>query len=461
MKGNERTDEDSTDRTKTGQKPEVVRAAKTHQDYWRARLKKRTYREGSGKVVEIPEWQVRMFHLRREGWFNLDTPNQAAAAVKARDIYLSLQAVGWDATIAKFKPSPTAKSSACTVGEFMADVGKRSHLRPKTLRRYAVKLRKMVADISGMEKGLKPKDRRRKYDYATGGRAAWLAKVDALKLDVLTPESVTGWRNAYVAKAGSDPVKRKSAERSAASYLRCVRALFAPDVLNTLKVKLPPNPFAGVKLKDPGPQRYVSDVNPEWLLGAAQRELLDADGDDEEKAKKRQQYIALFLCLWAGLRRREADLLLWEQVDLAEGQIHIRRTRYFEPKTEESVRAIDLAPEAIEALRSFKEGSASEFVLDGAEPDPEASYDYYRCDCTWRFLNSWLKSKGVRQPKAVHALRKESGSLIASAHGIEAARHHLGHRDIRTTSAHYVGKKKRVEVKLGTIKGTIGLEVAS
>jgi integrase len=451
MQNNAAPNASTTDRTETGQsKTGTARAAKTHQDYWRARLRKRTYIDGTRKRVEIPEWQVRMFHLNREAWFNLGTPNQAAAAMKARDVYLSLVSAGWDATLAKFKPSPAAKASACTVGEFLGNVAKRSHLQPRTLRRYAVKLRKMIADVAGIEKGLKAKQRRKKYDYATGGRAAWLAKVDALTLDRLSSETVTAWRNAYVAKAGSDPTKRKSAERSAASYLRCVRALFSPDVLGVLNVQLPSNPFAGVKLKDPGPQRYVSDINPEWLLTVAQRELLNAEGDDEERAKKRQQYHALFLCLWAGLRRKEADLLLWEQVDLAEGQIHVRRTKYFEPKTEESQRTIDLAPEAVDVLRSFKKGATSEFVLEGAEPDPKATYDYYRCDCTWRFLNAWLKSKGVTQPKAVHSLRKESGSIVASVHGIEAARHHLGHRDIRTTSAHYVGKKKRVEVRIST-----------
>jgi len=87
-------------------------------------------------------------------------------------------------------------------------------------------------------------------------------------------------------------------------------------------------------------------------------------------------------------------------------------------------------------------------VLTGAEPNPAATYDYYRCDCTWRELNAWLRAKGVRQQKAIHSLRKESGSLIASTFDIEAARQHLGHRDIRTTSAHYVDKKKRIEVKL-------------
>jgi integrase len=86
--------------------------------------------------------------------------------------------------------------------------------------------------------------------------------------------------------------------------------------------------------------------------------------------------------------------------------------------------------------------------LEGSDPHPSATYDYYRCDCTWRDLHAWLRGKGIRQPKAIHSLRKESGSLIASTHGIEAARQHLGHRDIRTTSSHYVDKKKRVEVNL-------------
>jgi integrase len=139
---------------------------------------------------------------------------------------------------------------------------------------------------------------------------------------------------------------------------------------------------------------------------------------------------------------------MWEQIDFKQGQIHVRRTAHFEPKTEESQRLIDLAPEAVEVLRRFKNGNTSEFVLTGAEPNPTATYDYCRCDCTWRSLNAWLRGKGVQQQKAIHSLRKESGSLIASTHGIEAARQHLGHRDIRTTSAHDVDKKKRIEVSL-------------
>lgn len=419
-----------------------------HVDYWKERLYRKTFTR-DGVRQEVPEWSVRLQHLGRREAFALASANASTAAVKAKAIATFLEANGWSATLARFKPSMAAKADVCTVGEFLADVGARSHLKPMTVRRYAVKLRKMVADLAKVDAGVKGRAKRAKFDYMNGGRKAWLAKIDGQPLDLLTPDVVNAWRNHYVAKAGTDPVARKSAERSAASYLRCARSLFTPDVTAVLHVKLPANPFAGVKLKDPGPQRYHSEINPEWLLACAGREL---------RQKEPQQYLALFLCLWAGLRRKEADLLTWEQIDFKQGQIHIRRTVHFEPKTEESQREIDLAPEALDVLRSFKKGSASEFVLHGAQPNPAATYDYYRCDCIWRDLNAWLRGKGVRQQKAIHSLRKESGSLIASAHGIEAARQHLGHRDIRTTSSHYVDKKKRVEVSLpiGTAAGQLG-----
>lgn len=442
MSDKKQTSEDTKDRTLTGQtKPELrsSRFAKTRQDYWKTKLRRRSYTGRDGKRVEIPEWQVRMFYQAQESWFNLKTANQSAAAIKARDIYLSLVSQGWAHTLAKHKPDPLAKAEMCTVGEFLADIAKRSHLRPRTAHVYATKLRKLVADIARVEAGVKMNARRAKFDYHHGGRLSWLAKVEGKSLAVLTPESIAAWRNAYVGKAGTDPMKRKSAERSAASIIRCGRALFTADVVDLLKVKLPTNPFAGVKLRDPGPQRYHSEMNPEWLLGCAEREL---------RQDHPQQFLALHLCLWAGLRRKEADLLLWEQVDLAQSQLHVRRTAYFEPKTEESQRMVDLAPAAVEVLRAFKEGCTSEFVLDGAEPDPTAMWPHYRCASMWRSLVSWLKGKGVRQRTPVHTLRKESGSLIASSHGIEAARQHLGHRDIRTTSATYVGKKRRHEVQL-------------
>lgn len=442
MRTTKETNEDNKNGTVTGMsKPTVPsRFSKTHQDYWKSRVVRRPYVTRDGKRGVPPEYSVRMRHLGRDVWFNLETANQAAATVKARDVYLSLVSAGWDATLAKFKPSPLAKADICTVGEFLADVEARGHLQARTVRIYATKLRKIVADIAKVESGMKAKARRAKFDYVNGGRDAWLAKINGQSLAVLTGDKINAWRNAYVVKAGAEPLKRKSAERSAASMLRAGRALFAADIVKVLRVKLPPNPFKDVKVRDPGPQRYRSDVNPEWLLACAEREL---------RAAHPQQFLGLHLCLWAGLRRKEADTLTWPQVDLEAGTLHVRRTPYFEPKTEESERLIDLAPTAVEVLRGFKNGCTSEFVMQGGDANPSASYGYYRCDCTWRDLIAWLKGKGVTARTAVHSLRKESGSLIASDFGIEAARQHLGHRDIRTTSSHYVQKRKRVEVSIG------------
>jgi len=119
-----------------------------------------------------------MFHLGREAWFNLETANQSAAAAKARDIYLSLVASGWAATLAKHKPSPTIRADVRTVGEFLAEVGARSHLKAMTVRRYAVKVRKLVSDVAKIEAGLRGKAKRAKFDFMDGGRKARLAKVD-------------------------------------------------------------------------------------------------------------------------------------------------------------------------------------------------------------------------------------------------------------------------------------------
>ena len=295
-------------------------------DYWHDRLFKKTFTR-DGVRHEVAEWSVRLQHLGLREAFALGSANASAAAAKAKEIATFLDANGWAATLAKYKPAAPTKVEGCTVGEFLADVEKRSHLKPATVRRYAVKLRKLVADIAKVEAGMKAKECRKKYDYVSGGHAEWIARIDGQALKLLTPESVSGWRNSYVAKAGTDPVERKSAERSAATVLRCSRALFSPDVLAMLKVALPPDPFAGVKLKDPGPQRYHSDVSPEWVLACAEREL---------KAERPQEFMALLLCLWGGLRRKEADTLTWAQVDFGEAQIHVRRTEHFEPKTEES-----------------------------------------------------------------------------------------------------------------------------
>lgn len=267
-----RTKEDRKSGQEVAKHGAVARASRYHVDHWKARIYRKTFTRG-GERHEVSEWSVRLQHLGQREAFALGSANANAAAAKAKEIAVYLEANGWEPTRAKYKPPPAAKAGICTLGEFIADVQKRSHLKAMTVRRYAVKLRKMMADVANLDGSVRSqKARRKKYDYVNGGHADWLAKVDSQRLDVLTPEKVAAWRNQYVAK------------------------------------------------------------------------------------------------------------------------IHVRRTPYFEPKTEESQRTIDLAPDAVKVLRAFMGGSKSDIVLDGSEPNPEATYDYYRCDGTWRDLNAWLKS---------------------------------------------------------------------
>ncbi len=74
------------------------RITKTHSDYWKSRILRRTFQDRHGKTGMSPEYSVRLRHLGEDTYFNLATPNQAAAAVKARDIYVFLIANGWAAT---------------------------------------------------------------------------------------------------------------------------------------------------------------------------------------------------------------------------------------------------------------------------------------------------------------------------------------------------------------------------
>lgn len=115
-----------------------------------------------------------MQHLGRREAFALGSANAVVAAGKAKAIATYLDANGWESTLAKYKPGPIAKAQICSVGEFLADVVARGHIRPRTLKIYATKLRKIVADITEVEAGTSGKAKRAKFDYVNGGtRHGW------------------------------------------------------------------------------------------------------------------------------------------------------------------------------------------------------------------------------------------------------------------------------------------------
>ena len=59
--------------------------------------------------------------------------------------------------------------------------------------------------------------------------------------------------------------------------------------------------------------------------------------------------------------------------------------------------------------------------------------------------------EGVAVRLAIHELRKEAGSIVATQSGIHAASRFLRHADIQITAAHYADHKERITVPLGAL----------
>jgi len=155
-------------------------------------------------------------------------------------------------------------------------------------------------------------------------------------------------------------------------------------------------------------------------------------------------YTAFVLSLFCGMRRAEIDFLTWDQVDLTDGHIWIRRTEHFTPKAKNSDSRIDLTKEVVDWLESYKKLTDEKiFVLPGGNPLYPP-----RCKMVFRHLLKWLRSNGVDYVQALHALRKEAGSLMfAQTESIDLTAEFL-RNDARVALEHYVGRKGRLELSI-------------
>ena len=242
----------------TSKTPRAARAGalpKTDVRYWQGVLFQPAYTK-DGETRQVPAWAVKIQHRGRRMTFSLGTPNKAAAASRAREIYLSLQGAGWEETLAKFKPGMVGKSTDAngpTVGEFVAEVQAHTSARPRTLEGYSVAFRKIVADLEEIDGG------KAKYDARKGGRAKWLEKINAVPLAAITPERVQQWKVDFIRRAGEAATRKRQARNSANTFPRNARSLFSPKLLKFVCLKLPePLPFAGVQFEARSSTRYRS-----------------------------------------------------------------------------------------------------------------------------------------------------------------------------------------------------------
>jgi integrase len=303
---------------------------------------------------------------------------------------------------------------------------------------YAKKFRQIISEIFGLSDG------DRKHDYQKGGLQEWLTKVHSVHLADITPSRVQEWRRSFVAKAGSDPIAMRKARISVNSMLRQARSLFSPKRIRHLNLSLPAAlPFDGVEFEPRQSMKYRSEIDLERLIKTADDEL--RDGDPEA-------YKILLLAVAVGLRRKEIDLLEWSSFRWRENMIRIEPTRYFHPKTEDSIADIPIDAEVMNVFQKYHLTGKGAFVIRSKRPPfPKKPQQYYRCDPIFDRLTEWLRKKGVSGSKPLHTLGKEYGSLLTRSYGIHAASRALRHADLRTTSEHYSDSTARVTPGIGRL----------
>jgi integrase len=409
--------------------------SKTDLRYWRERVFKPTYTRGDAQH-ESPNWAVYIQHRGCRHKWSLGTPNREAAAAKAKDIFWSLQTHGWDVTIQKYRPKLAQKKPTPTIGEFIEEVRAQADLDPKTIDGYSKALRTIVASVFGLQGG------RKKFDCHKDGHKKWLANIHAVQLAALTPDRIQKWKVAFLARAKGNPMAQRRAKVSVNSLIRRARSLFSPEVLRHLGIELPnPLPFTGIAFEPRQTLKYQSSFDVIELIRKARSELAEPEPE---------LFKIFLLAVMVGLRRREIDLLEWQSFRWETGLIRIEPTRYFRPKSEDSIGDVPIDPELIEIFRGYRARTKSEFVIESSrEPKPDVLYEYYRCDDDFRRLMEWLRKHGVNTSKPLHTLRKEYGSQINAIHGVHAASRALRHADIRVTNEYYTDSRKRVTPGMG------------
>src|SRR6266550_4750858 len=352
---------------------------KTDIRYWQTAVFRQSYTR-NGLAHRASEWAIKIQHVGRRETFPLGTANKAAAAAKAKNIYLSLFASGWAATLAKFKPKASAQCrTATTVGEFLKQAIASAGGRSKTTEGYCRAFRTIVASIFKIDGGSA------KFDYRPGGgREKWIAKIHAVTLSDITPDKIQKWKVAFLQRAGTDPLKRRAARISVNSLMRQAKSLFTSDKLKFIRLNIQGTPFDGVRFEPRQSMRYRNSFDVEEVIAAAQGEL------------PREQLKIFLLAVMAGLRRNEIDKLEWPSFRWAQNVIRIEATQYLQPKSETSAGDVEVDPELMEVFRRYKARAKGSFVIESSvAPRMHATYSHYRCERDFTALTAWLHAHGV------------------------------------------------------------------
>jgi integrase len=404
--------------------------------YWRQRVYKPVSVRAEGRV-QGEHFAVKLQYLGKRMTLSLNSANRDEAAGRARRMYLDLAAGGWELLLERHRPKPSAPktNSGLTFGEYIALVRSKNLIPERTLNSYIPPLRRIVAQI----KGIKPS---RKRFSAKKGKA-WRDQIDAIPLSAVTPEDVRRWKTQRIDKAKNNEILRRRYIISVNSTLRQARSLFGERKILKHLPQVPPHPFENVEFEPRVDTKfYGAGIDAPTLL---QRAIKDLGTERREECK------AFLLAIALGLRRKEADHLMWSSFDFAAGTVQVQPTEHYGLKTRESAATLTLDPEIMELFKGWHAQRTSRFVIESDRSPRDASYHYYRADPIFNSLVKWLRSQGIDGDKPLHTLRKIFGSLIVEQAGIFAASSALRHTSIELTNSYYVDRTIRTTSGLGSV----------
>lgn len=425
----------------------VARLAKTDKRYWRERVY---------KPKDSNFYGVRIASHGQRHYLALGTASKDQAAARAAKLFLRVKAEGWEPVLAELRPEP--ERPVATVGAYIAKAEEVADLEPRTINEYKKALRRLVSEVKQI-------DGTGRYDWRGGKADAWRKKVDAVRLDTITPAAVQKWKRRKLEKVADDPARQRATKNTINGVIRNAKSLFGKKVLPHVarELEVPdPHPLKEVQLFPRQSMRYSSKINAAKVIQAAEEKLGAPRGENEtarEAANRHEQLKILLLALFAGLRFNEIDKLLWRQVDFERALIRIEATEVFRPKTEEAAGDVPLDPELVALLRGWKAKARGPFVIEAdREARPGAGWNAYRARTNHKHLLDWLRALEIdgetplaNVQKPIHELRKEAGSLINERYGIHAASVFLRHADTRITAAHYLDGKRGITTGLGSL----------
>lgn len=466
--------------------------------FWEQRVYQPAFRNESGVAKMNGNYHVKIqAHGERRG-VSLQATSIRSAAKAARDLDALIKLHGWEKGLLAFRGAPIASKSPVTLGEYLSAVAATGVIKPGTLEIYARKVRTIADCIQPVKmpekpnarvegKTQKPRSKRiySKYDHATGGAEIWRNLVDATPIEKLSPQNILRWRNEALKPFHSNPLKLMSTTRTVNSDVRAGQSIFADKVRAKIpSLQLPePIPFSTTDLLKEGKNPYRSKISsPDELLMDGANELAMTTAELEFQAmfnpksikgvtlnsatphqknraetmaqRKQEAFKGLILGLCAGLRRREIDRLLWEQVDFGQSCIWAETTDVFELKADSSGKIV-LDLHIMDLLKCWRKKTIGRYVLEGSENITQGRQTNYRVNQVHEFLVGWLKEKGINTRMSLHALRKEFGSIICEQAGIHAASKMLRHANISQTAAIYADHRKKITVGIGDSLGNI------